>query len=85
MVDDADQQRVKERFVIRSERIVPIRSVHVGPSPLGEESIDALREFVEFSGYPDVRIDRRATPPRCGYEAQFYLPTGDCDPASREL
>lgn len=60
---DGDNQNAdNDRFVTRPAKTLPIRAVHIGPSPLGEESISALREFLEFNGYPDVPIEKSTTP-----------------------
>lgn len=47
---------------LRTASKLPIRSVTIGPSPLGPESTDALREYLEFRGYPDVPVARSETP-----------------------
>jgi hypothetical protein len=60
--DDQNQKAMNERFVTGPARQLPIRAVHIGPSPLGNESVDALREFLEFNGYPDVPIKKSSTP-----------------------
>lgn len=60
--DSANQRAVNDRFVTKAATKLPIRAVHIGPSPLGDESVDALREFLEFNGYPDVHVEKSATP-----------------------
>lgn len=59
--DETNQLAANDRFITGAARL-PIRSVHIGPSPLGEESIGALREFLEFNGYPDVPVVKSSTP-----------------------
>jgi hypothetical protein len=58
---DENQNARNERFVTKAAKL-PIRSVQIGPSPLGDESVDTLREFLEFNGYPDLQVDKSATP-----------------------
>lgn len=60
--DSENQRAINERFVTQPARKLPIRSVHIGPSPIGDESVDALREFMEFHGYPDLPIEKSTTP-----------------------
>jgi hypothetical protein len=60
--DDENQRAANDRFVTAPGKSLPIRSVHIGPSPLGDESINALREFLEFNGYPDIPIEKSQTP-----------------------
>ncbi|MGN6198840.1 hypothetical protein [Humibacter sp.] len=56
-----NQYAINDRFVKQAARL-PIRSVQIGPSPLGDESVRAVSEFLEFNGYPDVPVDKSATP-----------------------
>lgn len=50
------------KFLTRAAARLPIKAVHIGPSPLGAESEDALREFLEFNGYPDTPVVKSETP-----------------------
>lgn len=43
---------------------LPIRSVMIGPTPLGQEIIDSTKEFLEFNGYPDVEVTKSEIPYR---------------------
>lgn len=63
-VSTADEKNsvANRPYVTGPGQKLPIRSVHIGPSPLGDETIDALREFLEFSGYPDVEIQKSNIP-----------------------
>lgn len=61
-VDGENQTASNSRFVTHAAAKLPIRAVHIGPSPLGDESVDALRQFLEFSGYPDLPVLKSATP-----------------------
>lgn len=60
--DDGNQYASNDRFVTRPAKKLPIRAVHIGPSPLGEESVTALREFLEFKGYPNLPVLKSDTP-----------------------
>lgn len=60
--DHTNQNAANERFVTRPAKQLPIRAVHIGPSPVGDESVDALREFLEFHGYPDLPLAKSTTP-----------------------
>lgn len=60
--DDENQSAANGGFVTQAAARLPIRAVHIGPSPLGDESVDALREFLEFSGYPDLPVLKSDTP-----------------------
>lgn len=60
--DGENQRAANDRFVTHPARRLPIRAVHIGPSPLGDESVDALREFLEFNGYPDLPVLKSETP-----------------------
>lgn len=60
--EKSNQNSANERFVTKPASKLPILAVHIGPSPLGEEFVDALREFLEFNAYPDVPIEKSATP-----------------------
>ncbi|KQW05574.1 hypothetical protein ASC66_11335 [Leifsonia sp. Root4] len=60
--DDDNQYASNDRFVTHPAKKLPIRAVHIGPSPLGEESVAALREFLEFNGYPDLPVLKSDTP-----------------------
>jgi hypothetical protein len=61
-VEEANQNAANERYVTKPASRLPILAVHIGPSPLGDESMDALREFLEFHGYPDLPIKKSTTP-----------------------
>lgn len=41
---------------------LPIKSVMIGPTPLGDEVLSATEEFLEFNGYPDVTVKRSKIP-----------------------
>lgn len=60
--DEDNQVAANNRFVTKAASRLPIRAVHIGPSPLGDESVDALREFLEFNGYPGMHILKSDTP-----------------------
>ncbi len=60
--DGTNMYAATDPFVHRPAAKLPIRSVHIGPSPLGEESVSALSEFLEFNGYPDVQIVKSTIP-----------------------
>jgi hypothetical protein len=60
--DETNQTDKNQRYITQPGKKLPIRSVHIGPSPLGEESVDALREFLEFQGYPDLPVVKSTTP-----------------------
>lgn len=60
--DSDNQHAINDRFVTKPAAKLPIQAVHIGPSPLGDESIDALAEYLEFHGYPNMRIEKSATP-----------------------
>lgn len=60
-VDDNNQRYPSDRYLTRAGTL-PIRSVMIGPTPLGDEVIDATREFLEVNGYPDVAVSRSTIP-----------------------
>ncbi|MCA1307142.1 hypothetical protein LC082_09545 [Microbacterium esteraromaticum] len=57
-----NQHAINDRFLTKPASRLPIRAVHIGPSPLGDESVDSLAEFLEFHGYPNVPIEKSSTP-----------------------
>jgi hypothetical protein len=60
--DSDNQESINHRFVSKPAKKLPIRSVLIGPSPLGSESIAALEEFLELNGYPDIPIRKSSIP-----------------------
>lgn len=60
--DGSNQNAINERFVTNPAQKLPILAVHIGPSPVGPESLDALREFLELHGYPDISVRKSTTP-----------------------
>lgn len=52
-----------DNFVPEPGRL-PIRSVMIGPTPLGLEIVDSTKEFLEFNGYPDVEVTKSEIPYR---------------------
>ena len=61
-VDERNYYEQEWGFVTQPAARRPIKSVHIGPSPLGDESVFALREFLEFNGYPDTPVVKSETP-----------------------
>lgn len=58
---DENQHYPNDRYLTKAGRL-PIRSVQIGPTPLGDEVIGATREFLELNGYPDVYVSRSTIP-----------------------
>lgn len=56
-----NQRYANDRYLTKAGPL-PIRSVTIGPTPLGDEVIDATREFLEVNGYPDVDVSRSTIP-----------------------
>ncbi len=56
-----NRREVRDNYLTEPAKL-PIREVHIGPSPLGDESVEAVREFLEFNGYPDVLVKKSTTP-----------------------
>ncbi len=60
-VNDGNQKWANDRYLTEAGTL-PIRSVMIGPTPLGDEVIAATREFLEVNGYPDVDVSRSTVP-----------------------
>jgi hypothetical protein len=60
-VNEDNQHNANNRYLTAAGKL-PIRSVMIGPTPLGDEVIDATKEFLELNGYPDVDVSRSTIP-----------------------
>lgn len=52
-----NKTHARDSFLREAGRL-PILSVTIGPTPLGDEAIASTREFLEFNRYPDVPSTR---------------------------
>ncbi|WP_433585819.1 hypothetical protein [Microbacterium hydrocarbonoxydans] len=60
--ESEDNRKTPYSSWLQSPGKLPIRSVTLGPTPLGDEAVEATREFLEFNGYPDVKVNRSLIP-----------------------